>query len=137
MQRRMKLMKVISIIFLYAVLLIPASEFAKDFKGAELRTKDSYLYGRIEARYKAENKEGTLASFFTYFDGTPSDPWETSKWNEIDVEILGRYNNNIQFNTITPGQTNHVRANFVNFDPSQDYHTYAIEWTPRLCCLVC
>ena len=123
-------MKVISIIFFYTILIIPTINSAKDFKGAELRTIDTYLYGRMEARYKATNKEGTLASFFTYFDGTPSDPWATSKWNEIDLEILGRYNNSVQFNTITPSQRNHVRANFVDFDPSQDYHTYAIEWTP-------
>ena len=130
MQISEKLKKVISIIFFYILLFIPSTDSAKDFKGAELRTIDTYLYGRIEVRYKATNKEGTLASFFTYFDGTPSDPWASSKWNEIDLEILGRYDNSVQFNAMTPGQTNHVRANFVNFDPSQDFHTYAIEWTP-------
>lgn len=130
MEKSEKLTKVISIIFFYILLFIPSTDSAKDFKGAELRTIDTFLYGRIEARYKATNKEGTLASFFTYFDGTPSDPWASSKWNEIDLEILGRYNNSVQFNAITPGQTNHVRANFVNFDPSQDYHIYAFEWTP-------
>ena len=112
-------------IFFCIILISVAIDYAKDFKGAELRTIDSYTYGRIEARYKSTNRGGILASFFTYFDGTPDDPWETSKWNEIDIEILGRYDDNVQFNVITEGQTNHVRANFVNFDPSQDYHTYA------------
>ncbi|MFZ1288950.1 MAG: family 16 glycosylhydrolase [Melioribacteraceae bacterium] len=103
---------------------------SKDFKGAEYRTKEAYLYGRFEANFKLQQKDGILASFFTYFTGTDSIPWATGKWNEIDVEILGRYNNNVQFNTITPGQTNHVRSNFVNFDPTDDYHTYGFEWTP-------
>ncbi len=123
-------MKFIFCLLFCFFVLLPGINFSKDFKGAELRTLDSYLFGRIEARYKSTNKEGILASFFTYFDGTPTEPWATYKWNEIDVEILGRYNNNVQFNTITPGQAFHIRANYLDFDPSQDYHTYAIEWTP-------
>ncbi len=100
-------------------------------RGAEYRTKDSYLYGRFEASIKAPGKEGVLASLFTYFDGLPNDPWSSSKWNEIDIEIMGRYNNDVQFNTITLSQTNHVRHQYVNFDPALDYHTYAFEWTPQ------
>ena len=102
----------------------------KDFKGAEYRTKDTYTYGRFEVRYKSVDREGVLASFFTYFDGTPEDPWESSKWNEIDIEILGRYENDVQFNPITPGQMSHVHHQFVNFNPHLDFHTYAFEWTP-------
>lgn len=100
-------------------------------RGAEYRTKDSYLYGRFEASIKAPGKEGVLTSLFTYFDGLPNDPWSSSKWNEIDIEIMGRYNNDVQFNTITLSQTNHVRHQFVNFDPALDYHTYAFEWTSQ------
>lgn len=114
------------------LLLVQTTYFAQGLavNGAEYRTKDSYLYGRFESSVKAPGKEGILTSLFTYFDGTPSDPWTSSKWNEIDIEILGRYNNDVQFNTITQGQTNHVRHQYVNFDPALDYHTYAFEWTP-------
>lgn len=96
---------------------------AKDYKGAEYRTKEAYTYGRFETRIKAAQRDGMLASFFTYHDGSDT-------WNEIDIEIMGRYNDNVQFNTITPGQTNHVRAQNVNFNPAEDFHTYAFEWTP-------
>ena len=89
------------------------------------------MYGRFEASIKAPGKEGLLTSLFTYFDGLPGDDWASSKWNEIDIEILGRYKNDVQFNTITPGQGNHVRHQYVNFNPSLDYHTYAFEWTPE------
>ncbi|MFA3783891.1 family 16 glycosylhydrolase [Melioribacteraceae bacterium 4301-Me] len=116
-----------AIIFLTALLSVC---FGKNYKGAEYRTKQSFLYGRFEASIKAPGKEGLLTSLFTYFDGTLSDPWSSSKWNEIDIEILGRYNNDVQFNTITPGQTNHVRHQLVNFNPAEDFHTYAFEWTP-------
>ena len=74
---------------------------------------------------KVPGKEGMLASFFTYNDNYPSTPW-----NEIDIEILGRYTDDIQFNIITSGPTNHVSNKFVDFNPSIDYHVYGFEWTP-------
>ncbi|MCL4551291.1 MAG: family 16 glycosylhydrolase [Bacteroidetes bacterium] len=98
----------------------------KKYKGAEYRTKASFLYGRFEASIKTAGKEGALASLFTYNDSAKG----TSDWNEIDIEILGRYKNDIQFNTITPGQANHVRYQYVNFNPAVDFHIYAFEWTP-------
>jgi hypothetical protein len=98
---------------------------AKTYKGAEYRTKDSFLYGRFEVRMKAIGREGTLASFFTYNDNYPATPW-----NEIDIEILGRYTDDVQFNTITRGQTNHVSHQYVSFNPAQEYHVYGFEWTP-------
>jgi len=100
------------------------------YKGGEFRTKEAYAYGRFEVNYKTAKGDGILSTYFTYFDGTDSDPWSSTKWNEIDLEILGRFDDNVQFNTITPGQTNHVRSQYVSFDPSKDYHTYAVEWTP-------
>ncbi len=116
---------------LFALLIFQLTILPKDYKGTEYRTKAAYTYGRFEVRMKAANREGMLSSFFTYFDGTYSDPWSTSKWNEIDLEILGRYDNNIQFNTITPGQVNHVSHYPTNFSPHLDYHVYAFEWTPQ------
>lgn len=120
-------------LFILSALILPvffSAGFAKDYRGAEYRTKESFLYGRFEVRMKASGKEGVLSTFFTYFDGLPNDPWATSKWNEIDIEILGRYTNDVQLNTITPNTTNHVSHIWTDFNPADDYHTYAIEWTP-------
>ena len=100
--------------------------FSKDFKGAEYRTKLSYTYGRFEVRMKSAYREGMLSSFFTYYDGGGG----IGNWNEIDIEIMGRYFDNVQFNTITPNQTNHVAHKPLLFSPHLDYHTYAFEWTP-------
>ncbi len=116
------------ICFVLLVILITCPAIAqKKYKGAEYRTKESYTYGRFEVKMKSAQREGMLASFFTYYDGAGS----SANWNEIDIEILGRYKNEVQFNTITPGQTNHVRSHFVNFNPALDLHIYAIEWTPN------
>ncbi len=100
--------------------------YSKDYKGAEYRTKASFTYGRFEVKIKSADREGVLCSFFTYYDGTGG----IDAWNEIDIEIMGRYNNEVQFNTITPGQVNHVRHQYLNFNPALEFHTYAFEWTP-------
>jgi hypothetical protein len=99
---------------------------AKVYKGAEYRTKLSYTYGRFEVRMKSAYRDGMLSSFFTYYDGGGG----IGNWNEIDIEIMGRYFDNVQFNTITPNQTNHVGHQPVLTSPHLDYHTYAFEWTP-------
>lgn len=99
---------------------------AKTYKGAEYRTKEAYTYGRFEVRLKSFQKDGLLASFFTYHEIST-----TADWNEIDLEIMGRFSNNVQFNAITSGQVNHVRSNYVTFNPSLEFHTYAFEWTPQ------
>lgn len=112
-----------------SVFLIQFPLSANIYKGAEYRTKDAFTYGRFEVRMKAAHRDGMLSSFFTYFDGTPSDPWAAYKWNEIDLEIMGRYDDNIQFNTITP-EGNHVSHYPMSASPVLDYHTYAFEWTP-------
>ncbi len=100
---------------------------AKDFKGAEFRTKQQFLYGRFEVRMKSAYREGVLSSFFTYHEFSGG----IENWNEIDIEILGRYPNDIQFNTITSGQTNHVSHYPLPFSPHEDFHVYAFEWTPN------
>lgn len=123
-------MKKILYLFLSFILSLSiASAQNKPYKGAELRTKESYKYGRFEVRMRSVQVEGTLSTFFTYFDGLPGDDWSSSKWNEIDIEILGRYNNSVQWNTITAGPSNHVRSELTDFNPHTDFHTYGFEWT--------
>ena len=113
-------------IFFLIILILQPIASAKEFKGAEYRTKEAFTYGRFEVRMKSPYREGMLSSFFTYWDGGEG------IWNEIDIEIMGRYDDNIQFNTITPSQSgNHVGHLPVSFAPNLDYHTYAFEWTPQ------
>ena len=117
----------ILILFFFFIILSQVNIFTKDFKGAEYRTKLSYTYGRFEVRLKASYRDGMLSSFFTYYDGGGG----IGNWNEIDIEIMGRYFNNAQFNTITPNQVNHVSHKPMLTSPHLDYHTYAFEWTPQ------
>ena len=113
-------------LFLIITISFPPIISAGDYRGAEYRTKESYTYGRFEVRMKSTHREGMLSSFFTYWDGGEG------IWNEIDIEIMGRYGDNIQFNTITPGQSyNHVGHYPMKNSPHLDYHIYAFEWTPQ------
>ena len=123
MQSRFNFLPSLITIFIFSIQPFVA---AKEFKGAEYRTKEAYTYGRFEVRMKSAHREGMLSSFFTYWTGGEG------IWNEIDIEIMGRYDDNIQFNTITPGQSgNHVGHYPTNSSPHLDYHNYAFEWTPQ------
>lgn len=108
------------------IILVSAAKIsAKEYKGAEYRTKTAYVYGRFETSYIPANREGVISSFFTYHEFTSQ-----TGWNEIDIEFVGRYNDHIQFNTITPGQKFHIRNQHLSFNPFEDFHIYAFEWTP-------
>ena len=106
-------------------ILLPFYTFAKKYKGAEFRTIESFLYGRFEVQYKVFAGNGHVSTFFTYHEIT-----STANWNEIDIEIHGRYTDNVQVTTITPHQKIHLRHQFVDFNPHIDFHSYAFEWTP-------
>ncbi|MCK9426624.1 MAG: family 16 glycosylhydrolase [Ignavibacteriaceae bacterium] len=112
-------------IIFFFILLFTLPLSAKLYKGAEYRTIEAFTYGKFETRMKPAGKEGMLASFFTYHE-----LGDGSYWNEIDIEILGRYPNDVQFNPITKGQVNHVRHELTSFNPALDYHDYGFEWTP-------
>ena len=119
-------MKKARFIILIILSILFSHPFAKTYKGAELRTNGTFLYGRFEVRMRSAAGSGMLSSFFTYHD-TPNVP---AQWNEIDIEILGKSSNSVQFNIITQGQINHVVTKTLQFNPHQAFHIYAIEWTP-------
>src|SRR5210317_1361496 len=103
---------IFSYLFVF-ILIFSIAVQAKPYKGAELRTYSSYLYGRFEVRMKSTVGSGMLSSFFTYHDGTNL----PANWNEIDIEILGRYTDREQFNVISPGQVDHVYDYLSVFNP--------------------
>jgi glycosyl hydrolase family 16/malectin (di-glucose binding ER protein)/type IX secretion system substrate protein len=116
------------ILFLVFFLIISTNICAQSYRGAELRTHESFIYGRFEARYKAAAGSGVLSNFFTYHDYTSPC---CEEWNEIDIEILGRYTNDIQTTTITPGQKIQNSHTKLKFSPADSFYTYAFEWTPE------
>ena len=61
---------------------------AQNCLGGELRTFESYTYGRFEVKMKPAHGDGYVSSFFTYHDfwETPYGSWQTYI-NEIDIEF--------------------------------------------------
>ena len=97
--------------------------YSQNYRGAELRTLEPLLYGKFEVRYKPAQGEGLVSSFFTYNDDHPNTPW-----NEIDIELLGRFPNVVDMNVIT--NTSHLRTHFTTLDTHIDFNEYGFEWTP-------
>lgn len=107
--------------------LVPRPSEAQAYSGAEFRTAATYLYGKFEVRMQSAPGVGLLSSFFTYSD------LSYPTWNEVDVEILGRYNNQVQVNHITgqaSGPVHHSYAYPMPFNPHQSFNTYGFEWYP-------
>ena len=102
---------------------------SKPYKGGELRTEDSFRYGRFEVRMKSALGNGVVSSFFTYNDFW-EDGLDNSYWNEIDFEWLGNHNDKVQTNLIIQNEWDLPELIDMNTSPHDDFHIYAIEWTP-------
>ena len=117
-------------IFITTILLTKLL-FSIECYGGEYRTIQDFTYGRFEVRMMAGQGSGTLASFFTYNTNLNGDVY--GNWNEIDIEMLGAYDNYIQCTTHTPGANNPLSFTHyeeVNYNIHQEFHTYAFEWVP-------
>ena len=65
--------------------LSPWEEIIPEYKSGEVRSFESFKYGKFRAKIKAPNRKGTCTSFFTFFEGPK---WAPEKWNEIDFDIV-------------------------------------------------
>ena len=113
----------------YILFLLSSIIFIKaqnDYYGSALKALEPVLYGKFETRIKPAQGDGLVSSFFTFNDSCCTH----TPWNEIDIELLGRYEHVVDMNAITWGQSSHVRQHYVPFNPHQDFHIYGFEWTP-------
>lgn len=114
------------------------SDGAKPFRGVEMRSVEALTYGKVRARAKLAKGSGVVSSLVLIYT-----PWPADDWNELDIEYLGRYADRMQFNAMvylgpatTPPVTQSVTPTQypelapLAFDPSADFHVYAMEWTP-------
>jgi len=93
--------------------------YGKPYSSGEYRTLSTYNYGNFESNLKAVRASGTVTSFFLY-TGSP--------WDEIDVEILGKNPNQVQFNYFVNGVGGHEKVVNLGFDASAGFHKYRIEY---------
>jgi hypothetical protein len=112
---------------------------AKPFFGAEVRSIDTLTYGRVRARIKFAQGSAVVSSLVMIYT-----PWPADNWNELDIEHLGAQPAKTQFNTmvytgapvtppvttsVSPTQDPHLQD--LGFSASDDFHVYAVEWTPE------
>ena len=103
---------------------------AKPYKAAEIYSKQTYKYGRYEVRMKVAKGSGVLSTFFTYKNGSEV---PNTFWEEIDIEVFGKNNaTQWQSNVIIGAQrpTTKTEALHNATGLGDNYHTYALEWTP-------
>lgn len=120
--------------FLLFFLLLANIVIAKDYKAGEVQSKQSFHYGKFEARFYASDASGVLSTFFL-FENTG---WQTTDiWQEIDVEVFGKdpgnlWQTNVIYETNAAGPQHHSEGTHTlsNNEVVADWHTYTIEWTP-------
>jgi beta-glucanase (GH16 family) len=113
-----------------SLVLWSASAFAKPWKGAEMVSQQTYLYGAFEARLVAARGGGVITPFFLYKNGSEV---PGAEWEEMDFEIFGRDGTtSFQTQLMTPGnpRTEHVELHSYPFSLADGYHTYRMEWAP-------
>jgi len=114
----------------------PETPVTYKYYGAELSGVDQFKYGRFEARMKMVSIPGSVSSMFLYYDNS----WikKEEPWNEIDIEVLGKGGTMWQSNIITregdptyTGTSNSEAKHEFGSDATQDFHLFAIIWTPE------
>lgn len=132
----MHLKTTLSVLALAAVATMAQTIDDRDYTGAELYTKQTWMYGKFEARMKMAAGSGTVSSMFLYHNdsylGAPE------PWVEVDIEILGKDPGKFQSNIITgygPGENTKIQSadpsHVISPASNESFHTYAMEWTPN------
>lgn len=99
------------------------STSGKKYFGAELRSKQKFLYGRFHVRMKAAAAEGLITAFFLYLPNSLNN-------TEIDVEISGKYPNRVTLNHWVNAKSNDVDID-LPFNTTTDFHDYVVIWEPN------
>jgi len=113
------------------------------FLSGAISTYDKFTqkYGRFEARMKIPGHVGTFPAFWLYHQNRK---WEDTQRTEIDImENLGHapqyIYNSFHYHTDVSasysGNANFIKPSpsgqiYTGTDYSQDFHTYAVEWSP-------
>ena len=102
------------------------------YRSGSVSSYEKFKYGKFVTRMKAPDRKGTVASFFTYWDGPGFFP---GGWNELDIEIAPSMEKNPLSLNVLYGdgkKTKLEQHDYAHgFNPRDEWHTYEMEWTPQ------
>jgi beta-glucanase (GH16 family) len=90
------------------------------------QSRQRFGYGRYQVRMKAARGSGVVSGIFIYRGA----PRGGGRYDEIDLEFLGRDTTKLQTNYFVNGGETHERLIDLGFDAAAGFHTYAFEWRP-------
>ena len=107
--------------------------YVRDYTSASLCSRNSYHYGRFEARIRTAGISGLVTGMFLH---------RNSPRQEIDIEFLGKDPTKLLVNVYYNPGGEGAKFDYgyrgtpvlidLGFDASEAFHSYALEWSPTL-----
>ncbi|TRM69294.1 glycoside hydrolase family 16 protein [Schizophyllum amplum] len=110
-------------------LTVNAYDGGEYVNSAEIATGESTLYGSLRTVLKSSGVPGVCEGMFFYKNDQQEADWEiltTTSFEASDTVPAGVWATNQAL--VEGGQSTSVNVPF-DFDPSEDYHEYRIDWT--------
>ncbi|MDA3850501.1 MAG: family 16 glycosylhydrolase [Spirochaetaceae bacterium] len=110
---------------------LDSPEEGRLYASGQLETKRFFSYGTFTVSMSSPIPSGTVSSFFLM------NKWESGHWlhREIDIEFLGNERQKVQYNlhrfyADTESAQGSPYLQPLDFDMGEDFHNYAIVWSP-------
>ena len=92
-------------------------------QGGEIYSRKAHSFGAYEVRMKLPNAPSSITGFFLYR--------QPGHFHEIDIEVYNETSGDFFLTTYSEGSKQNLHLGTLPFDPTNDFHTYRIEYYPH------